>query len=410
MELKNKKYFIDNISVLDICKEFDTPLYVYDAEKIMSQYQKITHAFKDTKVKIKYACKALTNINVLKLLKNTGCGIDASSIQEVLLSLKAGFEPEQIFFSPNGVAFEEIKEAVELGVQINIDNISILEQFGNHYGDKIPCSIRINPHIIAGGNPHIQTGDIDSKFGISFHQLRHILRIVKNYNIKVIGLHMHTGSDILDSSVFLNAMEVLLDVAKEFHDLKALDFGSGFKVAYRENDITTNIEELGISVSKRFNEFCKEYGKDLELWFEPGKFLVSEAGYFLTKVNVLKHTPSTVFAGVNSGFNHLIRPKLYDAYHNIINVSNPDGIKRVYAVVGNICEVDNFAWGRQIDEIREGDILVFFNAGAYCFSMSSNYNSRLRPAEVLIYNNKAHLIRERETLEDLINNQVEIEL
>ncbi len=410
MILKNSKYYINNIPVLNIAKEFNTPVYVYDADKIVKQYQKLIKAFKNTNVKIKYACKALTNINILKLLNNAGCGLDAVSIQEVHLGLKAGFDPKEILYSPNSVDFDEIKQAVALGVQINIDNISILEQFGNTYGNKIPCSIRINPHIIAGGNAHIQTGDIDSKFGISFHHLRHILRVVKTYNIKVAGLHMHTGSDILDSQVFLNAMEVLLEVAKDFKDLEFIDFGSGFKVAYRDGDITTNINQLGKDVSKRFNEFCKEYGKELELWFEPGKFLVSEAGYLLVKVNVLKYTPSTVFAGVNSGFNHLIRPKLYEAYHQIVNVSNPKGVPRVYAVVGNICEVDTFAWDRQINEIREGDILAFLNAGAYSFMMSSNYNSRPRPAEALVYKGKTKLIRKRETIDDLLHNQVEISL
>ena len=221
---------------------------------------------------------------------------------------------------------------------------------------------------------------------------------------------MHTGSDILDIDVFLYAAEILFDAAKHFRELKFIDFGSGFKVPYKEGDIQTDIEELGEKLSQRFLEFCKLYGRDLTLAFEPGKFLVSEAGFFLVKVNVVKQTTSTVFAGIDSGFNHLIRPMFYGATHFIENISNPEGKKRFYSVVGYICETDTFASNRQIAEISEGDILCFRNAGAYCYTMASNYNSRPRPAEVLWIDGQAKLIRKAETLEDLLRNQVEIDL
>jgi diaminopimelate decarboxylase len=383
-------------------------VYVYHAEKILSQYERLKNAFGDTKVKIKYACKSLNNINVLKLLKNAGSGLDAVSIQEVWLGLHAGFKPEEILFTPNCVSIEEIKLAVKEGVQINIDNISILEQFGNEFGNTVPVCIRLNPHIMAGGNTKISTGHIDSKFGISIYQLRHVLRVVKSTNVRVNGLHMHTGSDILDSGVFLHGADILFDCAKDFPDLEFIDFGSGFKVAYKEGDITTNVEELGAAIAKNFKQFCAEYGRELELWFEPGKFLVSEAGYFLVKTNVIKQTTATVFVGVDSGQNHLIRPMFYDAYHHIVNISNPNGTPRVYTVVGYICETDTFGWDRKLNEVSEGDILCFKNAGAYGFTMSSNYNARYRPAEVMIYQGKAHLIRERESMDDILKNQVEV--
>ena len=220
---------------------------------------------------------------------------------------------------------------------------------------------------------------------------------------------MHTGSDILDAGVFLEGAEILFDAAKDFPDLEFIDFGSGFKVAYKEGDITTDIEELGSALSARFLEFCESYGKSLELWFEPGKYLVSESGYFLVKVNVLKQTTATVFVGVDSGLNHLIRPMLYDSYHHIVNLSNPEGKQRIYTVVGYICETDTFGWDRKINEVHEGDILCFKNAGAYGITMSSNYNARFRPAEVLVYDGKAQLIRKRETMEDLLRNEVEVE-
>ena len=392
--------------LLALAEEFGNPLYVYDAATIENQYNRLTSAFsKVEKLRVNYAMKALSNISILKLLKNLGSGLDTVSIQEVQLGLHAGFSPEKIIFTPNGVSFEEIEEVAKLGVQINIDNLSILEHFGAKH-PTVPVCIRINPHVMAGGNANISVGHIDSKFGISVHQLPHLVRIVENTKMKIAGIHMHTGSDILDIEVFLYAAEILFDAARNFKDLEFLDFGSGFKVPYKKDDIETDIEELGRKLSKRFNAFCKEYGKDLTLIFEPGKFLVSEAGYFLAKVNVVKQTTSTVFAGIDSGFNHLIRPMFYGSQHHIENISNPKGKERFYSVVGYICETDTFANNRRISEINEGDILCFRNAGAYCFSMSSNYNSRYKPAEVLWMNGEGHLIRAHETFEDLLKNQI----
>tara|TARA_R110002049_G_scaffold309284_1_gene520085 strand:- start:6548 stop:7792 length:1245 start_codon:yes stop_codon:yes gene_type:complete len=400
---------IEKNQLLKIAHDYGSPIYVYDAEKIEQQYKRLTNAFKGVKhLKINYAVKALSNISVLKLLHSFGSGIDTVSIQEVQLGLAAGFPVEKIIFTPNGVSLEEIETVTKLGVQINIDNLSILEQFGAKH-PNIPVCIRINPHIMAGGNANISVGHIDSKFGISVHQIPHILRIVENTGMTINGIHMHTGSDILDIEVFLYASEILFDTAKQFKDLEFLDFGSGFKVPYKKDDIETNIEELGKKLTKRFNEFCKDYGKELTLAFEPGKFLVSEAGQFLVKVNAVKQTTSTVFAQVDSGFNHLIRPMFYGSQHVIENISNPKGKERFYSVVGYICETDTFANNRRITEINEGDILTFKNAGAYCFSMASNYNSRFKPAEVLWHNNEAHLIRKRETFEDILKNQVEID-
>ncbi len=392
--------------LLALAEEFGSPLYVYDAAGIQSQYQRLEKAFaKVENLRINYAVKALSNISVLKLLKQMGSGLDTVSIEEVQLGLLAGYSPDRIIYTPNGVSMEEIEQVAALGVQINIDNLSILEQFGAKHPET-PVCIRINPHVMAGGNSNISVGHIDSKFGISIHQMPHLLRIVENTNMHINGIHMHTGSDILDIEVFLYAAEILFEAATHFNELEFLDFGSGFKVPYKKDDIETDVEELGKKLTKRFNAFCTEYGRSLTLAFEPGKFLVSEAGYFLAKVNVVKQTTSTVFAGIDSGFNHLIRPMFYGSQHHIENISNLKGKERFYSVVGYICETDTFASNRRIAEIKEGDILCFRNAGAYCFSMSSNYNSRVRPAEVLWHNDKGHLIRQRETMEDILRNQV----
>ena len=399
-----------NHSILkSIAEKHKCPIYVYDGNKIKKQYERLTNAFSSIKnLRINYACKALSNISILSLMRSMGSGLDTVSIQEVQLGLKAGFKAENIIFTPNGVSMNEIEKVASLGVQINIDNLTILEQFGTKYQD-IPVCIRINPHVMAGGNSNISVGHIDSKFGISIHQIPHILRIVENTKMHINGVHMHTGSDILDIEVFLHAAEILFETASKFNDLDFIDFGSGFKVPYKFGDIETNIEELGEKLSKRFHSFCKTYGKDLELAFEPGKFLVSEAGYFLTKVNAIKQTTSTVFAQVDSGFNHLIRPMLYGSHHEIINISNPEGKERFYTVVGYICETDTFGNNRKISEISEGDTLAFKNSGAYCFTMASNYNSRYRPAEVLWYKEKSFEIRKEETFDDLVQNQILID-
>jgi diaminopimelate decarboxylase len=410
MKIENGRFLFESgVDPLTLVEKYDAPIYIYETATIKRQYDRMVNAFKWPKLKINYACKALNNIAILKYMKSLGCGLDTVSVQEVQLGIMAGFEPSEIIYTPNCVSIEEIDQAIGFGVRINIDNLSILEQFGSAY-PKYPVCIRINPHIMGGGNSKISVGHIDSKFGISFHQMPHVHRIVKTHDMIVEGVHMHTGSDILDTGVFLQGAEILFETAKEFKDLIYIDFGSGFKVPYKEDDIETDLEDLGDQITERFADFCKSYGRKLTLMFEPGKFLVSQAGTFLVRVNVVKQTTSTVFAGVDSGLNHLIRPMLYDSYHHIVNVSRTEGRTRIYTVVGYICETDTFGVNRKMTEILEGDILAFHNAGAYCYTMASNYNSRYRPAEVLIHEGQDYLIRRRETIEDLVTTQVDVDI
>jgi diaminopimelate decarboxylase len=410
MEFTDNTYKIQGLDISEIARQFGTPLYVYDAEKIRFQVESMKKAFDGLDLKINFAVKALSNLSVLRLMKKLGTALDVVSIQEAELGLMAGFGPEEILYTPNSVSFDEIKAAVKMGLKINIDNISILEQFGHEFHDTVPICIRINPHIMAGGNANISTGHIDSKFGISIMQLRHAERVIKTNNMKITGLHMHTGSDILNAEAFLQAINILFDVARQFPHLEFIDFGSGFKVAYREDDVVTDITDLGNRLSAAFNSFCKDYGRKISVWFEPGKYLVSEAGLLLVRANVIKTTPATVFVGVNSGMNHLIRPMMYGAHHDIVNISNPAGTTRIYSVVGYICETDTLGSDRKMNEVREGDILAVKNAGAYGYSMSSNYNSRLRPAEVMVIGGEAKLIRKAETMDDLTRNMVEIDI
>jgi diaminopimelate decarboxylase len=410
MELNNGRYTIQHVNVLDICNQFGTPLYVYDANTIVRQIESLKQAFHSVDLRVKYAAKALTNLSILKLMRKHGVGVDVVSIEEAKLGLQAGYRPEEIMFTPNGVSFNEIEEAVELQVSINIDNLPTLKKFGERYGNSKPCSLRLNPGIMAGGNYKISTGHLQSKFGISIQQLQEILDVRKQYDIQISGLHVHTGSEIGDIDVFLKVADVLFSAAHQFPSLKFLDFGGGFKVAYKKGDSITDIATLGKKLGDQFNQFCQSYGQPLALWIEPGKYLVSEAGNLFVKASVVKETPVLTFVHVNSGLNHLLRPMMYDAYHEIINVSNTTGPQQNYTVVGYICETDTIGADRSLHQVQEGHMLAIRNAGAYGFSMASNYNSRLRPAEVLVIDGEAKLIREAESFQDLLKGQVDVEL
>lgn len=397
---------IQGVSFESMASAFGTPLYLYDASVVERQVHTLRKAFEN--IRIKYAAKALTNLSILRLMRQLGVGVDVVSIQEAQLALLAGFTPADILFTPNCVAFEEIVEGVELGLTINLDNLPVLEKFGAQYGSSVPCMLRINPDILAGGNYKISTGHSHSKFGISIHQSDQVRALVARYGINLRGLHIHTGSELADLDVFMKMADILFSLAREFSTVRSLDFGGGLKVAYRPEDAETDVAELGRRLTTAFQDFSREEGRDLELWMEPGKFLVSEAGFLLVRANVIKQTPKVTFVGVNSGLNHLIRPMMYDAYHAIENVSNPHGELHTYTVVGNVCETDTFAADRQLPEVREGDLLLIRNAGAYGYSMASNYNSRFRPAEVLVLNGEARLIRSRDTLDQLLAGQVDI--
>ena len=399
---------LSNHQLSAIAGEFGTPVYIYHAEKIAEQYAKLKNAFAQQDVVIFYAAKALTNINILRYVKSIGVNVDCSSINEVKLALYAGFTPQKVLYTSNGIAFSEIEEAKNLGVHINIDSISNLEKFGKKFGHSYPVGIRLRPNILAGGNLKISTGHEKSKFGIPVDQFEKVLDCVEKNDLFIQGLHIHTGSEIGDVDVFVKGIAKLFDIIPYFKELEFIDLGGGFKVPYKEGDTQTDINQLAQKVKESFANHPNPGNKHLQTWFEPGKFLVSEAGYFVTQVNVLKETSSTVFAGINSGFNHLIRPMFYNSYHRIENISNENAPKKIYTVVGYICETDTFATDREISEIREGDYLVFYNAGAYGFEMTSNFNSRLKPAEVFVKNGKPVLIRKRDEFEDLLKNQVDI--
>ena len=408
MQLDNQTYQIQGVDVLNMADQFGLPLYVYDADKIIEKIAQLRASFHGVNLKIKYAAKALTNVSILKLMRQQGVDCEVVSVNEARLALLAGFEPAQIMYTPSGNAWAEVQEGLEMGLQLNADSLPLLEQIGQTYGNRYPVALRINPGIAEGGNFKIQTGHGDSKFGIPYAYREQMKTVTEQYRIPVVGLHIHTGSDFKDGNTFLKIADVLFDLAIDYPDLRFIDFGSGFKVKYRSDDYATDLAELGAKVSAAFHSFCDQYGRQLELCFEPGKLLVSESGHLLAGVNVVKETPTRTFVQVDSGLNHLIRPMMYDAFHDIKNISNPRGEEKKYTVVGYICETDTFATDRLLPNVNAGDVLSFENAGAYGFSMASNYNARFRPAEVLVYEGAPYLIRHRETFEDLVRGQVDV--
>ncbi len=388
-----------------IANTYGTPVYVYDTDNISHQFEQLNKEFAKTNTRFFYASKALTNINILQHILNIGCNIDCSSINEAKLAIHTGFEPTNILYTSNGIDFSEIEEAAALGVNINIDSLSNLEKFGKKFGHSYPVGIRLRPNIMAGGNLKISTGHQSSKFGIPIEQLNEILQLVKKYNLYIRGLHIHTGSEIKDVAVFMKVADIFVDLIPHFPEVSFLDLGGGFKVAYKEKDPTTDIAALAHEINIFLTGLEKTHLRQFECWFEPGKYLVSEAGYLVTKVNVLKDFNNIAFAGVDSGLNHLIRPMMYDAYHRIENISNTSGNKKNYTITGNICETDTFGSDRLLHEVREGDFLAIYNAGAYGFEMSSNYNARFKPAEVMVKEGIPQLIRKRDVFADLLRNQ-----
>ena len=389
--------------LLSLAKTYGLPLFVYDAATIERQVKTLTEAFVVPKLEIRYACKALTTIGILKEIYRHGCGIDTVSPGEIVTALQAGVPASDISFTPSGVLEEEYAFAIEKGVHVHADQISTLLWLDKYY-PGLSITLRFNPAVEAGGHSKVQVGAEGSKFGILTEQVAEIVELTRNLSLRITGVHMHLGSDIGDSGSFDQAYDYLLDVSKHWIDtLERVDLGGGFKIPYHPGDHAIDMEAFGKRVSQRFNKFCAETGKQIALVFEPGKFLVSAAGCLLMQVSNVRESNDTPFAYVSTGFNHFLRPMNYGAYHHLINLSNPEGPVRNYDVVGYLCETDTFASGRPLHEIRKGDVICLMNAGAYGFTMASNYNSRPRPAEVLVAKDgTATLIRRAETFDDLL--------
>ena len=388
--------------------KFGTPIYLYDLKIIENQFDRLNKVLSVLKnYKIHFAAKSLSNISILKFMKKLGAGLDAVSIEEVMIGLKCGFNKDEILYTPNGVSFEEIKRVFKLGVKINLDSIESIKDFVNEFGNQ-SITVRINPGIYAGGNKNVSVGHLESKFGITEDRMHELKDMEVKGKIKITGLHIHTGSDITNSNKFKEGIKKIFFIARDFKNIETIDLGGGIKIPYYDNDTSTNLNDYVEEVSKELKKFEIEFNKKLKLIFEPGKFLVSDSGFLITQVNYVKSSSTKEFIQLNSGFNHLLRPILYGSHHEVINLNNPEGRKKEYDVVGYICEKDTFAEKRKIPNTSKGDLICFRNAGAYCFNMASNYNSRPRPAEICFYKEKFHKIRKAEDLNDLLENQIDI--
>ncbi len=392
--------------LLLFAKDFGLPLFVYDASTINRQVKTIQAAFQVPSLEIRYACKALSTIRILSHIYQQGCGIDTVSPGEIVMALKAGVPPGKISFTPSGVLNDEYSFAIKHGVHIHVDQLEVLEWLDKNYlGTEV--TLRFNPGVQAGGHPKLQVGSQGSKFGFLATQVEEVKSLTDKLSLHIKGVHMHLGSDISDSGSFDKAYEYLLSIAHLWKDsLRHIDLGGGFKIPYHPDDHSIDMISFGIKVSSRFNKFCADLGKEVSLFLEPGKFLVSAAGHLLMEVTSVRQAGETPMVYVQSGFNHFLRPMNYGAYHHIVNLSNPGGPVIPYDVVGYLCETDTFAIQRPLNEVRKGDILCLLNAGAYGFTMASNYNGRPRPAEILVEEGKAVLIRRAETIEDLMRTDL----
>jgi diaminopimelate decarboxylase len=392
--------------LLAIARSHGLPLFVYDASTITRQIDKLRNAFLLPDLEIHYASKALNTIGVLQHIYREGCGIDTVSPGEIQIALRAGIPPEKITFTPSGVLTADYAFALSRHIHVHVDQFSTLEWLDAHFpGTSV--TLRFNPGVQAGGHHKLQVGKAGSKFGFQHDQTQALRKWTEQHSLRVTGVHMHLGSDIGDSASFQQAFDFLLHTAALWSDtLQHVNLGGGFKVPYHPGDHEININAFGAAVVDQFESFQELLKKPITLILEPGKYLVSEAGHLLIEVSQVRESGKTDMIYVHSGFNHFIRPMNYDAYHEIVNLTNPTGELNRYDIVGYLCETDTFALERTLPEVRPGDILCLANAGAYGYSMASNYNSRPRPAEVLFENGQGKLIRRAETLEDLLRTDL----
>jgi len=402
MIVRKNKILFGGKSAEDLIVNYGSPLYVYEYDTIVKQYNRLENAFKESPTSIYYACKANSNIELLKIFKNLGAGIDAVSPGEIFLAMQAGFSPDKILLTGTNLTEDDIQYAIDNDVRINIDNLSMVERYG-HLFKGVDVSIRLNPDIRAGAHAYLETGHRDSKFGVLKQDIPRLVEMLHTNGARIVGVHQHIGSDILEADPIINGLSFILNIAKEIESVQFIDIGGGFKVSYFEKDTETDVDELGAHICEYFNSFCAENNRDLQLIIEPGKYLISEAGYLLTTVQSVKRNYQRVIVGTDTGMNHLIRPALYHAHHDILNASQVEGESERCYIVGNICEsADVLGKNRTITRPNAGDVLCIKNAGSYGYSMSSMYNARLLPAEVLIQNDRAEIIRRRQRFDDLL--------
>ncbi len=396
-------YYMQSVKLQEFSENSVTPFYIYDMNYIIQKYERLKKCFPYEGVCVFYAMKANFNPHILRIMKENDFCLDTVSPAEVILAKKIGFDCKNILFTANNMTDAEMQVVKEQGVLFNIDSLYRLEAYGKAYPGSEVC-LRINPDVIAGETANVATAGDLSKFGILLGDVKKAVQIARDYQLKIVGLHEHTGSGISDTGKVFESMQNLLAIVNptDFPDLEFIDFGGGFKVPYEPDEKENDYESFGVKALELFKECCTQYGKELKLYFEPGKFTVADSGCMVVQVNTVKNNKGRLIVGTDSGFPHLIRPVLYGAYHHVVNLSNPQGEEKLYDVYGNTCESgDCFAMQRPLPEIRPGDYLAIMNAGAYCRSMASEYNLRPLPAEYVVYNGDVITAKKKLTHEEL---------
>lgn len=393
-------------SLLRAAELAGTPSYVYDAETIRRRCRAFRQAIASFPSRLLYAVKANANPALLRVLLNEVDGLEVVSAGEVELALQLGVARDRLLFSPNNIADDEMDFVAERGVLFNVGEPSRLARLGERY-PGIDVSVRLNLWVGAGHHRHVVTGGEHSKFGFGGDHLAMITEIAARHDLRIIGVHQHIGSGFDNASQYLAAIDLLLEASSRFKDVRFVNVGGGLSIPYRENDRPFDLDALSAGLASRSQTHREQRGRDLQFWLEPGRMLIAESGVLLVRATALKTLGRRTFVGTDSGFNHLLRPILYGAYHEIVNLSNPGGELRTYEIAGNICESgDLFASERDVPEIREGDVLAILDAGAYGMAMASQYNLRSLPAEILIDGEAMTQIRARETYSQLVERHL----
>ena len=410
----NVNFYMDN-SPIDLIEKYGSPLYVYNEKILREKMRDMKNLVKYENFAVNYSAKANSNLAILEIANEEGLNIDAMSPGEMFAELKAGFSPDKIFYISNNVSKEEMQYAIDNNIILSVDSISQLEQYGMlNPGGKVAA--RFNGGVGAGHHEKVITAGKNTKFGIDPDEMELFNNVLNKYDLKLVGINQHIGSLFMEPDKYIAGVYAILSIAKQFKDLEFIDLGGGFGIPYNkleDNYKTLDIKALGNKLDEIFEEFTKEYGKRLKFKVEPGRYIVAECGVLLGTVHAIKNNGENKYAGTDIGFNVLARPVMYDSHHDIevYRKSNEkcEGSQPI-TVVGNICETgDIIAKNRMLPILKEGDILGILDAGAYGHVMSSNYNNRLRPAEVLIRENgDVVLIRKRDTLEDIVKNFISL--
>jgi diaminopimelate decarboxylase len=411
-KVSNEKNFFGQTDPIQLAEKYGTPLYVYNEKILRKRCKDLKELINYPNFTVNYSPKANSNLELIKIVRDEGLCVDAMSPGEIYINLMAGYKPEEIFFISNNVSEDEFRYAIHAGVKISVDSVSQLEMYGKiNPGGKI--AFRINPGVGAGHHEKLKTAGQKTKFGIEITSIDEVKKIIEEYNLKLIGINQHIGSLFMNGDAYLESTENILKIAKQFDDLEFIDLGGGFGIPYQKqaNQPRLDLKELGNKLTVVINNWINDYGKEIEFKIEPGRYIVAESSILLGKVNAVKTNYKIRYVGTDLGFNVLLRPAMYDSHHDVeIYRTNgtPSLKEESVRIVGNICETgDIIAKDRILPEIFEKDILGVLDSGAYGYSMSSNYNNRLRPAEVLIQSDgTSRLIRRRDTLEDLVRNFV----